>query len=218
MPKYMNEARIYGPHPFAFYLQRFADGAGADAGASGTEAGASEDKATDAKPDAASESKAEDKPVEEDIDTRIAKAVKAANEKFVKDYTKKQEAAKKEQERLSKLSDDERKAAEYEANKKQLEEREKELQRKELKLEMVKVLSDRKLPVEFMDFLVADDNDSTLERIKSFEKQYKKAIENAVNERLKGKAPKAGAEGSPSGGKPSRSAFFKAIYDNQVKR
>ena len=217
MPKYMNVPRLYGPRPFAFDLQRFAE---AGTGDGKTEsADTSEGKPESAsKPEGAPESKAEDKQTEEDIDERIAKVVKAAQAKFEKDFTKKQEAAKKEQERLSKLSDDERKAAELDASKKQLEEREKELKRKELKLEMVKVLSDRKIPVEFMDFLVAEDNDSTLERIKSFEKQYKKDIENAVNERLKGKAPKSGTEGGQSASKPSANAFFEAIYKNQVKR
>ena len=217
MPKYMNVPSLYGPHSFAFDLQRFADGG--DVGAGAAEAGGkSEDKGAGEKAEAPSESKAEDKGDGDDVEARIAKAVKAAQEKFEKEFIKKQEAAKKEQERLSKLSDDERKAAELAANQKKLEEREKELQRKELKLEMVKVLSDRKIPVEFMDFLVADDNDSTLERIKSFEKQYKKAIENAVNEKLKGKAPKAGSEAGAGGGKPSANAFFEAIYKNQVKR
>lgn len=71
--------------------------------------------------------------------------------------------------------------------------KEKELQRKELMLEMTKILVERKIPVQFMEYLIADYRESTLEKITIFEKQYKSAIENDVNEKLKGKAPTAGA-------------------------
>lgn len=84
---------------------------------------------------------------------------------------------------------------------------------------MVKVLSDRKIPVEFMDYLIADDNESTMDRIKTFDKQFKKAVEAAVNEKLKGKAPKAGGTGvGGNGGGSAKNSFFEAIYKNQAKR
>ena len=52
-----------------------------------------------------------------------------------------------------------------------------------------------------------------------FEKEYKKAVEAGVNEKLKGKAPQAG--GSTLGGKDGtgvKNGFFDAIYKNQAKR
>lgn len=201
-----------------FDLQLFAGGEGGADGAAGGEgnapAGASDagggDKLKDTPP--------QGKP--EDVQAKIDAAVAAAKAKWEKDYQKKAEAEKKEKERLSKLSGDERKAAELENNRKELEAKEAELKKKELKLEMVNVLADRSIPVQFMDYLLAEDNESTMKRITTFEKEFKKAVEAGVNEKLKGKVPVAGASGAAgaSGGAGVTNGFFDAIYKNQVKR
>nr|DAN69790.1 MAG TPA: Major capsid protein [Caudoviricetes sp.] len=192
---------------FDFDLQRFGDDAGDSAGA---------DNASDNKPKT---DPADDK--QDDTQAKIDAAVTArlADEKakWEKEYQKKAAADKKEAERLAKLSEDERRAAELEARNKELEEKDREIRRKELKLETVKVLADRSLPVAFADYLIAEDSESTLKRITAFEKEYKKAVEAGVNEKLKGKAPAAsgGGAGDSAG---VENGFFKAIYDNQAKR
>lgn len=206
---------------FDFDLQLFAGGDGGSEGNTGgtegnpagaTDAGGGENKPTD--------ESAQDKP--EDTQAKIAAAVAAAKVKWEKDYQKKAAAAQKEKERLSKLSEDERKAAELENSRKELEAKEAELKKKELKLEMIKVLADRKIPVQFMDYLIAEDNESTLSRITAFEKEFKKAVEAGVNEKLKGKAPTAGASAGSAAGATGNAGvtngFFDAIYKNQVKR
>lgn len=203
-----------------FDLQLFAGGEGSegsagDAGgnpAGTTDAGGGENKPAD--------ETTQDKP--EDMQAKIDAAVAAAKAKWEKDYQKKAAAAQREKERLSKLSEDERKAAELENSRKELEAKEAELKKKELKLEMVKVLADRKIPVQFMDYLIAEDNESTLSRITAFEKEFKKAVEAGVNEKLKGKAPTAGASAgstaAAAGNAGVTNGFFDAIYKNQVKR
>lgn len=206
---------------FDFDLQLFAggdDGSEESAGGTGgnpagaTDAGGGENKPTG--------EPAQDKT--EDTQAKIDAAVAAAKAKWEKDYQKKAAAEQKEKERLSKLSEDERKAAELENSRKELEAKEAELKKKELKLEMVKVLADRKIPVQFMDYLIAEDNESTLSRITAFEKEFKKAVEAGVNEKLKGKAPTAGASAGgasgAAGGAGVTNGFFDAIYKNQVKR
>ena len=206
---------------FDFDLQLFAGGDGGSEGSTGgtegnpasaTDAEGGENKPTD--------ELAQDKP--EDTQAKIDAAVAAAKAKWEKDYQKKAAAAQKEKERLSKLSEDERKAAELENSRKELEAKEAELKKKELKLEMVKVLADRKIPVQFMDYLIAEDDESTLSRITAFEKEFKKAVEAGVNEKLKGKAPTAGASAGSAagatGGAGVTNGFFDAIYKNQVKR
>lgn len=206
---------------FDFDLQLFAGGEGGSERSAGgeegnpagaTDAGGGENKPTDGP--------AQDKT--EDTQAKIDAAVAAAKAKWEKDYQKKAAAEQKEKERLSKLSEDERKAAELENSRKELEAKETELKKKELKLEMVKVLADRKIPVQFMDYLIAEDNESTLSRITAFEKEFKKAVEAGVNEKLKGKTPPAGASAGSasgaSGGAGVTNGFFDAIYNNQVKR
>ena len=204
---------------FSFDLQRFADGGdGGDAGAAG---GDNDDDAGAAGGDNGGDDAGNDSNQNDDaaVQARIDAAVTAAQKKWEKNYQKKAAAAKKEADRLSKLSEDERAKEELEANRKELEAKEQELTRKELKLEMVKVLAKRNIPVQFMDYLIADDNESTLKRITDFEKEYKKAVEAGVNEKLKGKAPQAG--GSTLGGKGGagvKNGFFEAIYKNQARR
>ena len=169
----------------------------------------------------AEESKSQDTKSEIDIEAKIAEAVSKAQKSFEEILKKREAAAKKEAERLSKLSDEERQKAELENGRKELELREKELQRKELMLEMTKVLAERKIPVQFMDYLIADDSESTLNRITTFEKEYKAAIEAAVNDKLKGKVPPSTAGNkTPVSGAPPRvkDGFMKIIAYNQVKR
>ena len=156
-----------------------------------------------------------------DIDAKINDALTKAQKNFEEMLKKREAAAKKEAERLSRLSDEERQKAEIENGRKELELREKELQRKELMLEMTKVLAERKIPIQFMDYLIADDSESTLNRITTFEKEYKTAIEIAVNDKLKGKIPPttAGNKNQSVNATPRvKDSFMKIIADNQVKR
>ena len=201
---------------FLFDLQLFADG-GDGTGNDGPDTPTAGDSNTD--PGKGSEPGKTNPGKEAEVQKRIDDAIAKAKDKWEKEYQKKAEDAKKEADRLSKLSEDERKKAELENTRKELEAKEKELQTKELKLEMVKVLSDRKIPVEFMDFLISEDSESTMKNITTFETALKKLVEAQVNEKLKGKAPKAGdGSGGTGGGAGVENGFFKAIYENQVKR
>lgn len=197
---------------FKFDLQRFADGG--DGGTDGgTQPGA--DEGGETKP---GETKPAVKTPEEQ-EAEYQERLAAEKAKWEKEYQKKAAKAKKEAERLSKLSEEERAKEELEATKKDLDAKEKELNRKEIKLEMVKVLSDHGIPVQFMDYLIADTSESTMDRIKTFEKEFKKAVENGVNERLKGKAPKTGTPGgSGSVTTGVKNGFFEAIRKNQAKK
>ena len=202
-----------------FDMQLFAEGAEGDTGGKETGNAAAGDKDTPEgkKDDDGGEKKQQ--PDEAALQSKIDEAVARAQKKWEKDYQKRVEAEKKEQERLSKLSEEERKKAELDAKEKALAKQTRELAAKELKLEMVKVLAERNLPVQFMDYLIDKDNESTLKRITEFEKEYKKAVENGVNEKLKGKAPAAGGS-SPSldGNTGEKNGFFETIWKNQAKR
>lgn len=203
---------------FDFDLQLFAEG---DDGAGKGDDGKNDDGKKDPGADDAAKEKAAKEAQEAALKSKIEEAVAKAQERWEKEYQKKVEAEKKEKERLSKLSEEERKQAEAEKREKELADKEADLKRKELKLEMVKVLAERDIPVQFMDYLVAEDNQSTLNRITEFEKAYKKAIEDAVNEKLKGKAPASGSNPTDDQRKNagvSKSGFFDAIYKNQSKR
>ena len=205
-----------------FNIQMFAEG-----NAEGGGEAQQQSSPTETNGDKADSSTQESKS-EVDIDSKITEAVNKMQQNWEAEWKKREiglrkelERQTKEAERLAKLSDDERAKAELENSRKELEIKEKELQRKELMLEMTKVLDERGIPVSFMEYLIAEDSESTLKRITTFEKEYKAAIKSAVDERLKGTAPKAGtgsknsADGNQSRAKGS---FMKAILENQVKR
>lgn len=204
-----------------FDLQLFAADGGGEGGTGGDGGNPAPDNGGEkGNPDNGGKDKDTPKGIsEEEMQKRIDDALAKGKAKWEKEYQKKAEKAKKEQDRLSKLSEDERAKAELENNRKELEAREAELKKKELKLEMVKVLTERNIPVQFLDYLVDTDNESTMKRITTFEKAYKKAIEDGVNEKLKGKPPQAGGtnKGNPNNA-GVKNGFFAAIFKNQAKR
>ena len=97
----------------------------------------------------------------------------------------KQEKALKEAERLSKMSEEERVKAELEADRLAFEEERAAYLKEKMFTACEKELVKESLPVEFAGLLVADDADTTSGNIKAFKDQWNKALESAVNEKLK---------------------------------
>lgn len=183
-----------------FEVQRFAEGEG-------------EVQVTDAGDNtSADDVKTETDDVQAKIDAAVSAQLAKVQAKFEADLKKREELAKKEAERLSKLSEDERAKAELETTRTELEKQRADFEREKLKYEAAKVLSQRNLPVEFVDYLIAADNESTLENIKAFEKKFNKAVDDAVTVKLKGKAPQISGKNLDA----SNSSFMKAIYDSQI--
>lgn len=71
---------------------------------------------------------------------------------------------------------------------------EKEKEQKEVTAKALKVLSEKKLPVEFMDLLVGQDETSTLANIEKLEMTFNKAVAQAVDTKFKehGRKPEQG--------------------------
>ena len=153
--------------------------------------------------------------VQAKIDAAVSAQLAKIQSKWEQDFKKREELAKKEAERLSKLSDDERAKAELENTRKELEKQKADFERQKLSYETAKVLSQRNLPVEFVDYLIGDDNESTLDNIKTFEKKFNKAVEDAVTAKLKGKAPASSGKSVDNAG--GTDAFMKAIQASQIQ-
>ena len=111
--------------------------------------------------------------------------VNAIVEKRLKKEKAKQEKALKEAERLSKLSEDERAKAELESERAAFEEERSAYLKEKMLTACEKELVKESLPVEFAKLLVTADADSTSDNIKAFKEKWNKALESAVNERLK---------------------------------
>lgn len=135
-----------------------------------------------------------DKLLQQETDKRVTGALKTAQEKWEADYKAKLEAEKKEADRLAKLSAAEKQKELLEKQQSELSKKEQEITLREMKLESVKILSEKGLPISFVDLLTTGDADTTKSNIDTFEKAFKDSLEVAVNERLKssGIKPQAG--------------------------
>ena len=110
---------------------------------------------------------------------------KILNKKFAQ-WQKKTEEEKKEAERKAKLSEEERFAEErkeFEAERKQFE-YEKRVN------STSKVLASNNLPIEFADFLIAEDDEATTQRVDLFKSAFNEAVEREITQRLRGTTPK----------------------------
>ncbi len=128
--------------------------------------------------------------IQSESDKRVTQAMKTAEERWQREYEKKLEDEKSEAEKLAKMSADERAKAEFEKEKTKFEQDRAQFNRDRLELETVKELGKQGLDVEFSSFLMGENAESTNENIKLFKEKFDIAVENAVNERLKGKTPK----------------------------
>ena len=106
-------------------------------------------------------------------------------EKRLRQEKARQEKALKEAERLSKMSEEERIKAEFESERAAFEEEKQAYLKEKMLMQCEKELLNNGLPSEFSKLLVTDNADSTMENIKSFKGQWDKALNNAVNEKLK---------------------------------
>ena len=131
---------------------------------------------------------------QEDVETMLETRVSRLNAKHKKELEEAREEAKKEAEkevkRLSALSDEEKELEESDKKDKELRETKEKLNRLLLENDTVARLSEEGIPLGFKTFLIGADAESTNENIKVFKEEYGKAIEDEVNERLKGKTPK----------------------------
>lgn len=123
-----------------------------------------------------------DKLLQQETDRRVTSALQKQQRKF--------DAEKAEAEKLRDM--DEAQKKEYEFNKRvaELEEKEKAFALMENKVSATKVLGDRGLPIQFVDYIVAEDAETMMTNINNFEKAWKAALADAVNARLAQPAPK----------------------------
>ena len=110
---------------------------------------------------------------------------KILNKKFAQ-WQKKTEEAKAEAERKAKLTEAEKLAEE----RKEFEAMKKQFEYEQRVNSTSKVLASNNLPIEFADFLIAENDEATTQRVDLFKNAFNDALEKAINERLRGKTPK----------------------------
>ena len=131
-----------------------------------------------------------------------------------KDIEAKIEAERAEAERLAKMSEAEKQQALFKKQVAEFEATKRAFEQEKLLNETSKQLASKNLPIEFAEMLKANDAESTFENIKVFEAKFNEAVERLVNERLKGKTPKA-LTGAVEG--VTKEAFNKMSYKERLE-
>ena len=116
---------------------------------------------------------------------------KILNKKFAQ-WQKKTEEAKIEAERKAKLTEAEKLAEE----RKEFESMKRQFEYEQRVNSTSKVLASNNLPIEFSDFLVAETDEATTQRVDLFKNAFNEALEKALAERLRGNTPKVGVSNS----------------------
>lgn len=123
--------------------------------------------------------------LQREADRRVTNALKKQQKEF--------ETKQAEAEKLRAMDENQRKEYEYTQKLQELEQREREFTVAQNKLEATKVLANRELPIEFVDYIVAEDADTMIENINIFERAFKAAVADAVAKKIASPAPKNGS-------------------------
>ena len=123
--------------------------------------------------------------LQQEADRRVTAALKKQLLSF--------ETKMAEAEKLRGMDEAQRKEYEYNQKIVELEKREREFNLTQNKLEASKVLANRNLPIEFVDYIVAEDADTMLDNINIFERAFKAAVADEVTKKLASPTPKSGS-------------------------
>lgn len=124
--------------------------------------------------------------------SEVDRRVSQAQAKWSAELDKKLNSARSEGERLAKMNADERAKAQFQTDKQNFETERAKYEAERLEFEAVKQLSEGKLPVSFAKMCVGKDAEETKTNIEAFKTAWGEALQNAVNERMKGTTPKTG--------------------------
>lgn len=118
-------------------------------------------------------------------DRRVSSALKKQQKEFEKKSA--------EADKLRDMDESQRKEYEYTQRLQELENKEREFAIAQNKLEATKVMANRELPIEFVDYIVAEDAETMMENITTFERLFKGAVADAVAKKIASPAPKTGS-------------------------
>lgn len=120
----------------------------------------------------------------------IALIEQKAGDKRISQYQKTLDKKNKEAEKLNQMNDSQKYLYQLEQREKLIEAKEKELALAENKNACAKILSEKGLSLDLVEFVVADDADMMDENIKKLEKAFKASVKTEVEKRLGSSVPK----------------------------
>lgn len=136
----------------------------------------------------------ETKQQQDNSETEVKTFTQEELDKIVKErldkQAKKYEAEKSEAKKLAKMNADDKQKYEMDKREQDLAAREQDLARRELLAETKLLLTSKNLSSDFAEFVIGVDADDTNKRLEAFEKEFSKAVEKQVAEKLATGVPK----------------------------
>ena len=151
--------------------------------------------------------------LQSETDRRVSEAIKTREEKWKKEFEEKRSEA----ETLASMTAEERARAEFEKEKAEWLKEKSEFEKERLKLEATKILDAEGLPISFVDYVLTDSAEGVKENIKVFKEQWNKELDEAITERLKGKAPASGSLQHKDIVNMTKEEFGKLSYRERAK-
>lgn len=127
-----------------------------------------------------------------ETDRRVTEAVKTANAKSEEAFKKRLEDARADWEKESKMTAAERERVAEEKAKAAFKKEKAEFEHEKLVVHAERELIKNNLPGELAASIAGVDEDTTVKNITAIKTAFDKAVEAAVNEKLKGKSPASG--------------------------
>lgn len=158
-----------------------------------------------------------DKMLQSESDRRVSEALKKKESEWEEQFKQKLEQEKSEAEKLASMSAEERAMTEFETEKAKWVEEKKQFEKERMKLEATKLLSSEGLPVSFVDYVVGDTAEEVTENINAFKTEWKKALESAVSDKLRGKVPTGSALQSKDILSMTKTEFGKLPYKERAR-
>jgi len=141
-----------------------------------------------------------EKMIQAESDRKVSLALQRKEKELSKKLT--------EAEKLAKMSDEDRMRYQLEQKEAELQAKEREYLLRDNKMASMKVLADKGLPVELVDFVVDEDAETMNNKITKLEKYIKDSVAQQVKAKVGGSTPK---QGNPANMNELTSADFKKL-------
>lgn len=140
---------------------------------------------------------------QKELDRRITKALETARGKWEKEAADRETEAAK----LAKMTAEQKAEHERQKREEALTKREAELNRRELRATAAQTLAEKGLPAGLLECLSYQDAESCQKSIENMENAFRAAVQQGVEERIKGKPPTGTAPAEKAQDASLRSAF-----------
>ena len=128
---------------------------------------------------------------EEDVQALLQQEGDRRVSQALKKQKKEMETQLAEAEKLRNMDEAQKKEYEYTQRLQQLEQKERDFTLAQNKLEDTKIMANRGLPVDFVDYIVAEEAETMMDNITRFERAFKGAVADAVAKKISTPSPQS---------------------------